>query len=251
MFWVDLWQVQSLFENSNSLSEFHSLARNRHIQDICVSFSGMRSHFFLFPPQCWASAKIFLMYLCEEKFTREYFVWIFLLKSLFSGTQAFRIYLKASSCSFWLGMIIFNLWFMSLFPNQGYSTCQGCSLWMKRFSRLKTQFIPVSGIKISSPSRGPSPYLIHCIICWLWQKLSGVSCTHTWDMCTLLNRIFHLHIKWSFPVAQLSPVHLLNIIPVTRGYDNGLPIYSKDKGLLLCRRWLSIPCLSSCIMTFL
>lgn len=165
----------------------------------------------------------------------------FFPKIFVSGTQAFRIYQKASSCSFWLGMIIFNLWFMSLFPNQGYSTCQSSSLWMKGFSRLKTQFTPASDIKISSSPRGPSRYLIHCVICRLWQTLSGVSCTHTWDMCTLLNRPVHLHIKWSSPVAQLSPVHLLNIIPVTRGYDNGTPMYPKDKGLLLCRRWLSTP----------
>lgn len=185
---------------------------------------------------------IFIVSLWGKNYMGIFCLDFFFPKIFVSGTQAFRIYQKASSCSFWLGMIIFNLWFMSLFPNQGYSTCQSSSLWMKGFSRLKTQFTPASDIKISSSPRGPSRYLIHCVICRLWQTLSGVSCTHTWDMCTLLNRPVHLHIKWSSPVAQLSPVHLLNIIPVTRGYDNGTPMYPKDKGLLLCRRWLSTPC---------
>lgn len=148
-------------------------------------------------------------------------------------------------------MIIFNLWFMSLFPNQGYSTCQSCSLWMKGISRLKTQFTPASDIKISNPSRGPGPYLIHCVICRLWQTLSGVSCTHAWDMCTLLNRTVHLHIKWSFPVAHWALFTCWISFLLARGYDKGMPIYPKDKGLLLCRRWLSIPGLSSCIMNFL
>lgn len=121
---------------------------------------------------------------------------------------------------------------------------------MKSFSRLKAQFTPASDIKISSPSRGP---VLSDTLCSL-QALAEIK----WSfMYTHLGHVFPVELDLPFAhqmklsVARLRPIPLLNITPITRAYDNGMPIYHKDKRLLHRRRWLSIHCLSSCVMSSL